>query len=757
MNPTVKRIIWILIGALLIAAVLLGLWLWYLGQQQQTSSTSTTTGVNTSNVGVTQNQGSGGSGNPLAYGTSGVLTGLGSLFNTFTGFINHNNTGTGSSQNGTYTGGQYTYPVYSGSGGYPGGTGGSPPGTGGTGITGPGTTTTPVGGTCSFSCSCGNDGTQTCTDGTQNTDGSCHITTQTCAQGSACAECPNGGNPATTTPIGGVWIPGGGNPFNPTPINGVSSSSPTGSGNIFNPNPGTITGGGGNTGGGITSTLLDAGITAAACSLLVQEQATADSLGGAAGTAVGASATANAALGVHVSDVPLELAAGITATNAAQNTAQQNTVAGNQFLSCMARYLARTILNQITANTVNWINSGFHGSPTFVQDYQQIFADAANQAAGAYLQSSNFSFLCSPFALQVKIAVAQSYATSQAPPTSTNSCTLNQVTSNITNFLHGDFSAGGWPALISLTNAPLNNPFGAYIQLSSGLQGAISQADQKLSQSISPEGFLSIYQVNSCANQQQGTKSSNVGTVCPVGCHCTVTTPGTVIANQLSKTLGAPIDQLNAAQDFDQIISALMNQLIQTALQGGVSNLSGGGPSSTGGGTQPGADLAQQLLTQMQGDTNTAQQYGYIEQGSIQDIQNTQAQLQTLANCWGSAATSTAFSADKQAQAAANASSTEAQITSLQQQVDADNNQITIANSAIALLQQLQTQVLNANSASDVQTVQTTYTTDQSNGSLITVTDLTTAQQNRTTLQSQLATINQDTSTQLQQCYAFGT
>jgi len=747
MNPATKRIIWILISALVIAGLVLLLWLWYLGKEQasQTGTEGTNaTSVNTSNVPVGQNQPSVAN-SPLGYITSflGDIEKL--ISRTPTGYT------TGSTQNG----GQYTYPVYSGNQTPPSGTVTSPP---------------PIANSnsCATSCSCAANGTQTCTNGNQNTNGTCQVTSTTCAQGSSCFVCYGGvgGGPATTTPVGGTWIPGGGSPFNPSPINGVNNSNPTGSGNIFNPSTGgNLAGGNGNN---LTGDLLGIGVAAAGCySLIATEKAQEAAQAAAAATAATAALTANGIAdtlaAAPAGSVPVVAIVPALQIIAAGQAGQAQGASDNQKLdtvtSCVARALARIALDKITASTVNWIDSGFNGSPTFVQNYQQFFSDVTNQAAGAYLSSSNFAFLCSPFSLQVKIAVAQSYAASQGgiAPTAANSCTISQITNNVGDFLNGNFNSGGWPALLSFTNTPNNNPFGAYIQLNAGLQNAALSAKQNAQTSISPEGFLSMHQVI-CPNKattNSVTLSSSVGNTCPTGCQCPITTPGHVIATSLDKALGTPVDQLNAAQDLDQIISALMSQLIQTAFQGGVSNLAGAQTTSSGGNSS--TVLAQQLITQMQSDTSTAQQYGYTKQGAISDIQNSQTQLQTAVNCWSSAATSTLFSSSQQAQATANASNDAAQITSFQQQVDSYNNQITTANSAIALLQQLQSSVLNASSLSDVQAVQTTYTSDQSNGSLIMSSDLTTALQDRATLQSQLAGVNQNTATQLQQCYAFGT
>ncbi len=706
MSPKTKRIVGIVIGVLILVGLLLLLWLWYLGKQQQENpaTSGSTTGNGSINASVPasggQSSSSGGYATQVSVGPS---TGPASS-QTQSGTTGTSGSGSGSSGSGTYTPGSGSGIPSTGNGTYTPGTGGSGSGSGGSG------------------------------NGSSNTG--------------------NGtSNPATTTAIGAVWIPNTGAPFTPTAINGVNSSNPTGSGNIFSPSTSVPSGNG--SGSATAGLALGAAASVAAC---VPGLFTAG-LVAAAPSIAAASAAQTQALGTAVQVTnPAEF------LQLKQQTASDSSSAvKTNFLDCITRGLARVALQQITASVVNWINSGFNGSPTFVQNYQQFFENVANQAASAYIQGSSLSFLCSPFALQIKIAVAQSYANQTAAP----SCTVTQVSNNINNFMNGDFSAGGWPALVSFTTVPTNNPFGAYMYAQAGLQSTVLNAQQQAQQNISPEGFINIQQVTNCPVQSDNGKagttnvalSSTANVSCPVGCTCQTTTPGHVIAASLDKALGTPTDQLNAAQDFDQIVSALMQQLLTKALQGGVSNLSGQNGYQSNFLTpeqQQAATAAQALLTQLQSDTTVAQQYGSVEQSEISDLQNAQSQLQTLVNCWTSAASSTTFSSAQQSQAGTNATAAQTEIASLQTQVDSYNSKITNANNTIALLEQLQSRILNASTLADVQSVQSDYATAQSNGLILTTNDLTAAQQDWTTLQSQTAGINQTTSTQLNQCYAFG-
>jgi hypothetical protein len=56
--------------------------------------------------------------------------------------------------------------------------------------------------------------------------------------------------------------------------------------------------------------------------------------------------------------------------------------------------------------------------------------------------------------------------------------------------------------------------------------------------------------------------------------HCPVTTPGTQLAASLNKSLGADVDEIITADEFDEIVGALIGQLTKKLLSGGVKGAS---------------------------------------------------------------------------------------------------------------------------------------------------------------------------------------
>ncbi len=161
-----------------------------------------------------------------------------------------------------------------------------------------------------------------------------------------------------------------------------------------------------------------------------------------------------------------------------------------------------------------------------------------------------------------------------------------------------------------------------------------------------------------------------------------IVTPGSVIESSLKDTLKQPFLANQLAQSFDQIVSALLNQLLTKTLYNGLSSLSGQNGYAADYLTpeqQAAQAAAQAMMQEMQARQQIAQQYGSVEQGAIQDIQGAQQQLETLATCYSSKGQN------------ALASTTEVTLHTYDTQIDYYNVQITKANAAIATLQALQT------------------------------------------------------------------
>ncbi len=228
--------------------------------------------------------------------------------------------------------------------------------------------------------------------------------------------------------------------------------------------------------------------------------------------------------------------------------------------------LAKKALQQITKSTLRWIHSGFQGSPMFVTDLEGFLAQSADEIAGEFIYGSDLAFLCSPFELKIRLSLDYSLR----PFRDEVQCTLSDAVGNVDRFLGGDFLAGGWRGWFELTTNPMNHPFGVYGAAQIELNGRISERIQREVEKLRwGAGFLAVRECETVVDPDGSTHD-----------HCIDTTPGHVIADQLTFELKSGQLALIEADEINEIIGALFAQLSQQALQGAAGIL---GLGRTGG------------------------------------------------------------------------------------------------------------------------------------------------------------------------------
>ncbi|MEQ1500186.1 MAG: hypothetical protein ABL917_02315 [Parcubacteria group bacterium] len=244
-------------------------------------------------------------------------------------------------------------------------------------------------------------------------------------------------------------------------------------------------------------------------------------------------------------------------------------------LDAIAFQAANMIIKKITAQTVNWINSGFQGNPTFVTDPEQFFLDVADTQAAKFLSSnSKLNQLCTPFRANVRLNLVRKHLYD----TNSNnySCNLSRVLNNYEQFTQ-DFSSGGWEGWFEVTQNDSNNPYGAYLQAQSQLQKDIDAQVNKYNKQLEQgRGFLS-HEV--CLGTEVRTVST--GRIDCIGAKKTVT-PGSVIGEKLNSTLGTGERRLEVADEIDEVLGALLSQLTSRVI-GGVGGLLGSSQPNASG------------------------------------------------------------------------------------------------------------------------------------------------------------------------------
>lgn len=242
----------------------------------------------------------------------------------------------------------------------------------------------------------------------------------------------------------------------------------------------------------------------------------------------------------------------------------------------IAYCVVNAMIEYVANSTIAWIQGGFEGNPSFVNNPEQFFKDLADVEASAFLKELAYGTLglniCEPFRAQIVLSIARNHVGNQQGFGGVNGysqggfggggggnvgyggCSLDDIKGNLEGFLGGNFSSGGWNSWFQISQVDSNNPYSTYFSLNAQLEGAINKKKTLASAELDwGKGFMSF---RKCDEKTPKEKQST----------CPIVSPGTVIQGQLEKTLGLAKDRLVLAEKFDQVIAAVVNELINTAL-----------------------------------------------------------------------------------------------------------------------------------------------------------------------------------------------
>jgi len=330
-----------------------------------------------------------------------------------------------------------------------------------------------------------------------------------------------------------------------------------------------------------------------------------------------------------VSAITNSITAGVTSISASTDVSN---FLKTYVLDTVATAFARTILRRITAQTVNWINTGFKGNPAFVTDPGQFFLNVGDQTASQYFLGANspLNQLCTAFQPQVRLALVKNHIQEDQFQ---SQCTFAKIGANFESFTR-DFNQGGWEAWITMTQESQNNPYGAYFDASRQLSARVNVQNTKYDKQLAQgKGFLSFetcpqgktYAEVAAANPSTGggvgDDCNDGGNSCKPGLACSgenkcvvvdnsyiddngeyterslmgvngadcttakkTVTPGSVISEKLTKSLNSTETTLELTNSINQVISALMTEMISqtfNSIQGGLRGLSKKQPGQT--------------------------------------------------------------------------------------------------------------------------------------------------------------------------------
>lgn len=200
--------------------------------------------------------------------------------------------------------------------------------------------------------------------------------------------------------------------------------------------------------------------------------------------------------------------------------------------------IVNTIIDHVTNSTIEWINNGFEGKPTFVDNPKRFFQTIADIETANALTAFADGILCEEHSLNISLSILEA----RKQPILVGNCTLDRAKDNIDSILSGEtFTYSGFDNIYRNSH---NNQLGAFLVVNAEINSRIIAETGSANKELGwGKGFLSW-------------KDADGNTV----------TPGNVVETQLAQTLGISKDRLGLADEFDEIMTALVNQLIKSAL-----------------------------------------------------------------------------------------------------------------------------------------------------------------------------------------------
>lgn len=206
---------------------------------------------------------------------------------------------------------------------------------------------------------------------------------------------------------------------------------------------------------------------------------------------------AKALVASQLTDIFTGATAGSSATGSSASVTQTSFTIksfAKDVLKQIIMSVEKRLLAQMTKSTINWINTGFHGSPLFVQNPQSFFRDIGKYEVKKFVDATGYDQARYPFGKDFDLNLINSFK-NQA--NSNLQYTLSKVNSDpvyLSNY-RSNFQYGGWNGFLINTQFPQNNYVGYQIlatdQIARKLDGYAQNNIQKVQTTLQQGmGFL---------------------------------------------------------------------------------------------------------------------------------------------------------------------------------------------------------------------------------------------------------------------------
>ncbi|GEM_PF-2116536 len=232
----------------------------------------------------------------------------------------------------------------------------------------------------------------------------------------------------------------------------------------------------------------------------------------------------------------------------------------------------KVIMDRLVDALIQWINNDGKGG--VIEDWGQFFDDAANIAAGEFVQQLGAGFLCSGFNFQAQLTLLPVTKFSNV------TCTLNDIVGNINNFFE-DFRNGSWAAYQE-TWYPRNNFYGSVIVGLDNYHRDIAKSqDTAKSKAASSFGFKPVEKCGFFLDTM-GSYDKNGGVLPPnysgprYARQCRIVTPGVTLAEGATAALiSIPYNRLIHSEDLSAYIAAIIDASINKLVIAGKDGIVG--------------------------------------------------------------------------------------------------------------------------------------------------------------------------------------
>ncbi len=207
----------------------------------------------------------------------------------------------------------------------------------------------------------------------------------------------------------------------------------------------------------------------------------------------------------------------------------------------IAYCIVNSLIQYISDATIDWINGGFKGNPVFVDDPSRIFKDLKEDTLNSFIDSFGDGFLCKDFSADIKLALI-----TKERPRKIYNCTYDEAKENIQRLKEdGVFTFSAWD---EVTRNPQNNKTGAFLTIDSNFLAIKGEREDNLDREI---GWGSGYLPWKDKDNPNSTIS-----------------PGTAVQDFVERKMGLADDRLVLADEFDEVVDALVDQLVKQAVIG---------------------------------------------------------------------------------------------------------------------------------------------------------------------------------------------